>query len=78
MFHAAGFDVTCHMTESAGHATDIVRDEALEHFQAVVAVGGDGTVFEVLQVNFTNRDHQSHHVPKEFLRNDYVHHQLHA
>jgi diacylglycerol kinase family enzyme len=52
MFQAAGFEVVLHVTERPGHATDIVKEEALEHFQAVVAVGGDGTAFEVLQVPF--------------------------
>ncbi len=50
MLQAAGFEVVLHVTERPGQATDIVRDEALEQFQAVVAVGGDGTAFEVLQV----------------------------
>ncbi|EIE23325.1 hypothetical protein COCSUDRAFT_83701 [Coccomyxa subellipsoidea C-169] len=52
MLQAAGFEVVLHVTERPGQATDIVRDEALEQFQAVVAVGGDGTAFEVLQGYF--------------------------
>lgn len=52
IFDAAGFEVVLHVTQHAGHATDIVRNAPLEQFQAVVAVGGDGTAFEVLQVPF--------------------------
>lgn len=47
---AAGFEVTAHETRARGHATQIVAAEDLSTYEAVVAVGGDGTVFEVLQV----------------------------
>jgi len=35
-------------TESVGHATVLARQAALEHFDVVVAAGGDGTVNEVI------------------------------
>lgn len=35
------------LTESSGHATEIVKATAFEDFDTVVAVGGDGTVKEV-------------------------------
>ena len=50
ILQAAGLDVTVKETEHPGHATDIVRQLALDSCDAVVAVGGDGTVFEALQV----------------------------
>jgi diacylglycerol kinase family enzyme len=50
IFLAAGFEMTVHETKHAGHATELVRGEKLELYLAVVAVGGDGTVFEILQV----------------------------
>ncbi|CAL8465366.1 g4902 [Coccomyxa elongata] len=58
IFDAAGFEVVLHVTQHAGHATDIVRNAPLEQFQAVVAVGGDGTAFEVLQGYFQVPDWQ--------------------
>lgn len=50
ILQAAGLEVTVKETEHPGHATDIVRQLALDSCDAVVAVGGDGTVFEALQV----------------------------
>ena len=47
---AAGFEVVAHETRWRGHASEIVAGEAVGAYEAVVAVGGDGTVFEVLQV----------------------------
>lgn len=46
---AAGFDITAQETQRAGHSTQIVAGLAPQDFEAVVAVGGDGTVFEILQ-----------------------------
>ena len=46
---AAGFEVTAQETLRAGHATQIVAGLAPQDYEAVVAVGGDGTVFEILQ-----------------------------
>lgn len=47
---AAGFEISLHETERPGHAAEIIGGEAVESAHAVVAVGGDGTAFEVLQV----------------------------
>ena len=49
---AAGFATTVHETRWPGHASQIVAAEALGSYEAVVAVGGDGTVFEILQARF--------------------------
>jgi YegS/Rv2252/BmrU family lipid kinase len=42
-----GLEVTERVTESAGHATVIVRDALAAGEELIVAVGGDGTVNEV-------------------------------
>ena len=44
-------------TQGPGHATDIVKEAELQNFDAVVAVGGDGTIFEILQVRQTFAEH---------------------
>lgn len=36
------------LTEYPGHAAEIARETCLEGFSGIVAVGGDGTLFEVL------------------------------
>lgn len=50
IFKAAGLEVTVKETQHRGHATDIVRQLPLGTCDALVTVGGDGTVFEALQV----------------------------
>jgi YegS/Rv2252/BmrU family lipid kinase len=45
---AAGTDPTVLATEHPGHATDLARRAALGGAETVVAVGGDGTVNEVV------------------------------
>ena len=47
---AAGVIVTVHETQRSGHATHIVQALQLDSCDAIVTVGGDGTVFEALQV----------------------------
>ena len=47
---AAGLSVTVRETQRAGHATEIVRSLQLDQCDALITVGGDGTVFEALQV----------------------------
>ena len=42
-----GLDATVHLTQSPGHGTDLARDLATAA-EVVVAVGGDGTVQEVI------------------------------
>ena len=49
LLEAAGVDHTVATTEHAGHATDLARRGVTEQgFRFVVAVGGDGTVNEVV------------------------------
>ena len=48
---AAGLQVLEHTTTHAGHATAIVQELELSGLRAVVMVGGDGTVWEALQVD---------------------------
>ena len=50
ILEAAGFHLDVRETKGPGHATDIVKEAELQIFDAVVAVGGDGTIFEILQV----------------------------
>lgn len=50
MFKAAGLSMVEHTTTHAGHATAIVQQLQLQGLRAVVLVGGDGTVWEALQV----------------------------
>ena len=50
MFTAAGLSLIEHTTTHAGHATAIVQQLQLQGLRAVVLVGGDGTVWEALQV----------------------------
>jgi diacylglycerol kinase family enzyme len=50
ILEAAGFHLDIRETKGPGHATDIVKEAELQIFDAVVAVGGDGTIFEILQV----------------------------
>lgn len=47
IFHEPEYSVSIHKTEYQGHATEIARELALQEFDVVVAVGGDGTLNEV-------------------------------
>jgi diacylglycerol kinase family enzyme len=47
---AAGMNVTVHKTRSPGHATSVIASLDLDAVDMLVFVGGDGTVFEGLQV----------------------------
>jgi len=47
-FGSLGIDAKFMPTMHAGHATELVGATALSAFDGVVAAGGDGTVFEVL------------------------------
>jgi len=44
----AGLDVRLTFTERAGHAVDLAREACREESDTIVAVGGDGTVNEVM------------------------------
>ena len=50
MFAAAGLSTVEHTTTHAGHAPVIVQQLQMQGLRAVVLVGGDGTVWEALQV----------------------------
>ena len=50
MFAAAGLSTAEHTTTHAGHAPVIVQQLQMQGLRAVVLVGGDGTVWEALQV----------------------------
>ncbi len=43
------------LTNSSGHATDIVAKTKLHKYSAVIASGGDGTLFEVVNGYFKNK-----------------------
>ena len=49
-FRASGLIATVKETQREGHATEMVRDLHLGDCDGLVTVGGDGTVFEALQV----------------------------
>jgi diacylglycerol kinase (ATP) len=44
-----GIDAEIWCTERAGHATELARTAADEHYELVIAAGGDGTVEEVAE-----------------------------
>ncbi len=50
MLRAAGMDAEVLETQHAGHATEFARKLDLSQRSALMMVGGDGTVHEVLQV----------------------------
>ncbi|MCP4502299.1 MAG: acylglycerol kinase family protein, partial [Deltaproteobacteria bacterium] len=43
-----GLDATIICTEYSGHATELAAQAKLGDFDALIASGGDGTLFEVL------------------------------
>lgn len=47
-FEIAGFETSCHATTSEGDATNAAREAVSRGFDIVVAVGGDGTLNEVV------------------------------
>ncbi|KAK9805531.1 hypothetical protein WJX72_003548 [[Myrmecia] bisecta] len=58
IFDAAGLVVIVHQTQHAGHATELAQQLDLAGCDALVMVGGDGTVFEALQGYFKRPDWQ--------------------
>lgn len=54
LFSARDVDPEVVQTEGPGHAVKIVRDADLGRFDGVVAGGGDGTLFEVVNGYFGN------------------------
>ncbi len=55
-----GLDATIVCTEYSGHAIEIVKGASLENFDALIASGGDGTLFEVLNGYY---QHTTKHKP---------------
>jgi len=50
IFKAAGLSLSVWETDRPGHASEMVKGLDLAACDALVTVGGDGTVFEALQV----------------------------
>ncbi|MFQ5632774.1 MAG: acylglycerol kinase family protein [bacterium] len=48
------FACDLHVTSCAGHAVDIVREVDFANYDGLVAAGGDGTLFEVINGYFQN------------------------
>jgi diacylglycerol kinase (ATP) len=53
-FKAAGIDAVLRLTEAPGHASQIVADTQFGEYDGVVAAGGDGTLFEVVNGYYEN------------------------
>lgn len=53
---ALGPDVQIHTTNGRGHATQIAKDLDIDEGDAVIAVGGDGTLHEVVNGLFSRGD----------------------
>jgi YegS/Rv2252/BmrU family lipid kinase len=53
-FSSRGVQIELRLTERPGHAVEIVRDADLGSYDGVVAGGGDGTLFEVVNGYFLN------------------------
>jgi YegS/Rv2252/BmrU family lipid kinase len=47
-FKGNGFRFDHHMTEAPGHAAELAREAAKQGYELVVAVGGDGTIHEIV------------------------------
>jgi YegS/Rv2252/BmrU family lipid kinase len=54
-FSEAGVEVDLRSTVGPGHATRLVAEAAFDDCDGVVAAGGDGTLFEVLNGYYLNR-----------------------
>lgn len=50
IFEAGGLKCTVIETQYRGHATEIVNGLHPSSCDAIIGVGGDGTIFEILQV----------------------------
>ena len=51
---AKKIDVELHLTEYPGHATRIVQEARFEDYDGLIAAGGDGTLFEVINGYYGN------------------------
>jgi diacylglycerol kinase (ATP) len=54
LFISSGVDFDLILTKHKGHATEIVINSNLSNYDGIVAAGGDGTFFEVLNGYFRN------------------------
>jgi diacylglycerol kinase (ATP) len=48
VLETAGYETSCHATKGAGDATRAARKAVESRFDLVIAAGGDGTVYEVI------------------------------
>ncbi|MGA2479828.1 MAG: diacylglycerol kinase family protein [Spirochaetia bacterium] len=53
-FREAGVEAVLRLTESPGHAEQIAAEASFGEFQGIVAAGGDGTLFEVVNGYYRN------------------------
>ncbi|NNJ72673.1 MAG: acylglycerol kinase family protein, partial [Enterobacterales bacterium] len=51
---AAGLNVTLRKTEYSGHAVELTAKADLSHYDALLASGGDGTLYEVVNGYYLN------------------------
>lgn len=49
-----GAETTWMFTSYAGHAEEIVAEAHLDHFEGIIAVGGDGTIYETVNGLYKN------------------------
>ena len=54
LFRRKGIEADLRLTERPGHAVDLTRQAALPDYDGLVAAGGDGTLFEVLNGYYAN------------------------
>jgi diacylglycerol kinase (ATP) len=54
LFARHKIDIDLRLTDSPGHAVDIVREASFEDYQGVIAAGGDGTLFEAVNGYYRN------------------------
>ena len=57
-FKKYNIEYTLKKTEYAGHASDLVKKTDLMHYDSVCAMGGDGTLFEVLNGMFDRGENE--------------------
>ena len=56
IFAEAGVELIVKATEYAGHATDMAKDEDLTEISYLIAIGGDGTICEVVNGFYSRSD----------------------
>jgi YegS/Rv2252/BmrU family lipid kinase len=61
LFRQKGVEADLRLTERPGHAVDLTRQAALSDYDGLVAAGGDGTLFEVLNGYYAN--HSAERIP---------------